>query len=795
MTESHAEHVGTVVVGSGFGGSVAAYRLAAAGQQVVLLERGRAYPPGGFARSPAELGRAFWDPRAGLHGLFDVWSFRAFDSVVASGLGGGSLIYASVLLRKDERWFVDEQPLPGGGYESWPVGRAELDPHYDEVERMLRPVPYPLDRPGYTDTPRAHAMREAAERLGLTAERPPLAISFAPEPGAGPEPGLPMADTDQGSLHGVGRRTCRLCGECNLGCNDGAKNSLDHTYLSAARRHGAELRTGHEVRAVRALARGGYAVDYVRHGRHERNGPNGEGEGERGDPDGRGDGGGASGSPHPYGSPRTSRTLHTISCDRLVLAAGTYNTVSLLLRSRRNLPGLSPAVGSRFSTNGDHLAFVLRARRGDEPRPMRPSRGPVITSSIRLPDELDGVPGAGRGGYIQDAGYPGFVEWLVEGAHAPQGVSRAARFLAGRLLDRISRAPDPSLSGAFAELLGDGAFTGTSLPLLAMGRDVPDGELRMRGGRLDSTWTVRGGSAAQFERTRTLMRQIAGALGGGYADHPLWHRGRVLTVHPLGGAPIGRHPGTGVCDPYGEVFGHPGLYVADGAAMPGPVGPNPALTIAALADRMCTRLLEHRPATPRAAAHRTYPRRTSLQFTEELRGRYAPGADGSRTEPFAFRLTVTADDVDAFLEEPDHEARADGWIDSPSFGGRRPVLHGSVRLFADGRGTMRYRLHFTDADGHPRTFAGRKDLAPGAPARLWTDTTGLAFRVLNGHGHEPGGTDAEILGTGTANLGATDLARLLTTFRTTGPHGTAALTRFGRFFAGELWNTYALRRP
>ena len=393
MTESHAEHVKTVVVGSGFGGSVAAYRLATAGQQVVLLERGRAYPPGGFARSPAELGRAFWDPRAGLHGLFDVWSFRAFDSVVASGLGGGSLIYASVLLRKDERWFVDEQPLPGGGYEAWPVGRAELDPHYDEVERMLRPVPYPLDRPGYTDTPRAHAMREAAERLGLTAQRPPLAISFAPEPGADPEPGLPMADTDQGNLHGVGRRTCRLCGECNLGCNDGAKNSLDHTYLSAARRHGADLRTGHEVRAVRALAQGGYAVDYVRHG------PDGEGGGERGDPDGRrGDGGVASGSPHSSGSPRTSRALHTISCDRLVLAAGTYNTVSLLLRSRRNLPGLSPAIGSRFSTNGDHLAFVLRARRGDEPRPMRPSRGPVITSSIRLPDELDGVPGTGRGG-------------------------------------------------------------------------------------------------------------------------------------------------------------------------------------------------------------------------------------------------------------------------------------------------------------------------------------------------------------------------------------------------------------
>ncbi|MEU6146860.1 hypothetical protein ABZ848_41755 [Streptomyces sp. NPDC047081] len=135
-------------------------------------------------------------------------------------------------------------------------------------------------------------MREAAERLGLTAERPPLAISFAPEPGAAPGPGLPLADAEEDNLHGVGRRTCRLCGECDLGCNDGAKNSLDHTCLSAARRHGADRRTGHEVRAVRALARGGYAVDYVRHEPDEEEG-------------------------------LESRTLHSISCDRLVLAAGT----------------------------------------------------------------------------------------------------------------------------------------------------------------------------------------------------------------------------------------------------------------------------------------------------------------------------------------------------------------------------------------------------------------------------------------------------------------------------------------
>ena len=83
-----------------------AYRLAESGQRVCLLERGKAYPPGSFPRTPHGFSRNFWDPSEGLHGMFNVWSFSGIDALISSGLGGGSLIYANVMIRKDEGWFA-----------------------------------------------------------------------------------------------------------------------------------------------------------------------------------------------------------------------------------------------------------------------------------------------------------------------------------------------------------------------------------------------------------------------------------------------------------------------------------------------------------------------------------------------------------------------------------------------------------------------------------------------------------------------------------------------------------------
>ena len=155
-----------------------AYELASAGLGVCVLERGRAYPPGSFPRSPREVARNFWQPDEGLLGLFDLWAFRHSEALVASGLGGGSLIYANVLLRKPEEWFFDRDR--NGVLRPWPVGRADLEPHYDAVEAMLGATPYPFGQAPYDQTAKTRAMERAAAGLGLDWTLPHLAVAFAP---------------------------------------------------------------------------------------------------------------------------------------------------------------------------------------------------------------------------------------------------------------------------------------------------------------------------------------------------------------------------------------------------------------------------------------------------------------------------------------------------------------------------------------------------------------------------------------------------------------------------------------
>ncbi|MGW2248608.1 GMC oxidoreductase [Kitasatospora sp. NPDC001660] len=549
-----------VVIGSGFGGSVTAYRLAKAEMSVCLLERGKAYPPGSFPRSPHDTAANFWAPDHRLYGMFDVWSFSDLDAVVCSGLGGGSLIYANVLLRKPAEWFVQGGPDGSPGGEYWPVQRKDLDPHYDAVEEMIGVQRYPITQEPYHGTSKTAALREAAHRLGWDWELPPLAVTFA-NPGHPAVPGVPIDGGDR-NLHGVPRYTCRLVGECDIGCNFGSKNSLDLTCLSVARDLGATIRTCCEARSFERDG-DGFTVRYISREYLE----NGQDAPDR-------------------------PVARTVTGRRLILAAGALGTPYLLMRNRSSVPGISPALGTRFSGNGDFLGFVFKATRtldtGAVPRLLRPSFGPVITSAMKVPDLLDG--GNGRGFYVEDAGYPEFLNWLVE-QNVLTASERVLRFLLRRGWSRLRHSPRSEIGRQLTGALGKGLLTATSMPLLGMGRDVPNGRMRLRDGRLDLEWDT-AASEDYFERVNRTMRDLSAELGGRYAFDPLTYLNRLITVHPLGGAPMGRTWHEGVVDEYGQVYGCPGLSIADGSIMPGPVGANPSLTIAALADRAADKIIE-----------------------------------------------------------------------------------------------------------------------------------------------------------------------------------------------------------
>lgn len=545
-----------IVIGSGFGGAAMACRLAEAGRRVLVLERGDRYPPGSFPRTPLASSTNVWDPSRRFYGMYDIWSFRRFEAIVCAGLGGGSLIYANVLLRKPEAWFPRE--ADGEGSEFWPLGYADLEECYGKAEQMLGVTGYPNS----DTTAKTRLFRDTAAAAGLEWRPAPLGVSFSPP---GQPLGLPV-DKPGDNLHGVTRTTCRLCGECDVGCNSGSKNTTDLTYLSSAWRHQARIETLHEVRQIRPLSDGrvGYEVLARRHHppkqRWDRSG-------EAAPPD------------HVRFAART-----------VVVSAGTLGSTYLLLRNRPRLPELSRRVGSKFSGNGDYLGFIGAPGRGV----FDSSRAPVITGYLAQPgqgpESLALSTRPTRGYIIQDGGYPVLAEWLSE-TLGVKPIGRLAQALWTIARARLTNSPRTEISGRLSELIGDSRRSRDMVPMLGMGRDLPGGQMRLRDGYLDIGWQ-QAFSQPVFGPLKDAMVAVAEAMGGRYHDGPSSLLSRMITVHPLGGAPMGVDADHGVVDSHGEVYGYPGLFVADGSVLPGPAGVNPALTIAALAERFSTRVLE-----------------------------------------------------------------------------------------------------------------------------------------------------------------------------------------------------------
>ena len=546
------KQVDYLVIGSGFGGSVMTATLAEAGKNVCLFERGKAYPPGSFPRTPTAVDNAFWDPSWGRQGMFHMWSFAGIDAVTASGLGGGSLIYANVMLEKPTDWFT--QPIPGGvGTETWSFRGTDLADHYEAVKQVLTVQTLPDELRDHS--PKTGRLIEFGET-----QLAPLAVRFSGVDG--PAKGVPLPLAPYGNIHGeVERTTCTMCGECDVGCNDGAKSSMDHTYLSMAADAGAQICIGTEVREIRRCTDDSdylFDVVYVIHPEDECPGV------ERKEP----------------------LQEHRIRANRVVLAAGTLGSTLLMLRSKDALGiGGSEPLGTRFCGNGDLLGFALP---GSDDTTLPPSGGPVITTYRQFNDD-------DRRTLVQDGGLPNLHTWGWSG----EDIRKLLGKLIKEWVERTVAEHRPGIAPEVEQQLFDWPG-GWPLPLLGMGADIPDGTLTLiepERVRMACSWRIKR-SRPHFDEVRRQMRSVSKHLGASFFVNPQLLLKKVITVHPLGGCPADTSEVEGVVDSYGRVRGVPGLWITDGSVMPGPVGVNPSLTIAAFARRAAIELRDENLGTP-----------------------------------------------------------------------------------------------------------------------------------------------------------------------------------------------------
>jgi len=373
---------------------------------------------------------------------------------------------------------------------------------------------------------------------------------------------------------------------------------------------------------------------------------------------------------------------------------------------------------------------------------------------------------------------------------------------------------DTDIGAETSKLIGDAAESTGFLPLLGMGRDVPEGVMSLgEDSALAIDWRKNGSSKAYFDRVREVSKAMADELGGVFLDNPIWLLSRVVTVHALGGCPMGRNDEEGVVDSYGNVFNYPGLHIADGSVMPGPVGPNPSLTIAALADRFADAILGETkgstvtappppPSTDDVPPASEHP--ADLEFTEKMRGFITFGEDdfdkgfraGKRSKTdLMFHLTVLMKDIERFIIDEQHPGTITGHVQCDALGGRLEVSAGWFNLFVEAgehgeRKLMKYRLFLQDGEGHDITLRGYKEVEDDRGFDVWSDTSTLFTHIYKGHVEPEGDDDAEIVATGILHIRPTDFAVQCTTFRVHPAHRVDAIGRFGALFAGDLWEVY-----
>lgn len=760
------DHYSVVVIGSGYGGGIAASRLARAGQQVCLLERGKEMQPGEY---PNNLRTALPEVQVTLAdrhigsptGLYDIRVNNDINVFLGCGLGGTSLVNANVSIRAETRVFEDPR---------WPGElrndlSGPLEDGYQRAEEMLKPTPYPDDFPQLA---KLNAHQLSADRMQEKFYRPPINVNFA----------------DRVNHVGVQQAACTLCGDCMSGCNYGAKNTVLMNYLPDAKNHGAEIFTKVSVRRLeRSNDRWVVHYQLMECGREVFDAP----------------------------------TLF-VTADLVILAAGTLGSTEILLRSREAGLPLSGELGNRFSGNGDVLGFGYNNDRHIDPvgfghrKPgKRTPVGPCITSVIDLRErpELD------EGMIIEEGSVTGALARFI-----PPFLAVAGR-LVGKDTDRGLRDKLKEKLRVWRSLLFGayhGAVRNTQVYLI-MSYDDGAGRMSLEKDELRIDWPGVG-SQPNFESGNDRLKEATKALGGTYVKNPTWSKltnHNVVTVHPLGGCVMGDDASSGVVNHKGQVFSgsngtdvHQGLYVADGAVVPRPLGVNPLLTISALAERTCRMLAEERGweikyELPSAPASSPEPEKVGIQFTETMRGYfstlvehdYKEAADLGKESGSSldFTLTIISDDLETMLQDANHQAKMVGTVVAPSLSDQ-PLMatQGEFNLLvADPDLTnarkMLYRMRMTTREGRVYFFEGFKSIHDDPGFDMWSDTTTLYITIYDGDS-----AASPMVGKGVLKIETADFARQMTTMQANNARnikeGLRAKAKFGRFFAGQLWKTY-----
>jgi cholesterol oxidase len=534
-----------IVVGSGFGGSVAALRLAEKGYRVGVLEAGRRFADEDFCETTWQLSRYYWLPVFGLRGILRLSLFKDIVVVSGCGVGGGSLGYANTLYRARPRFYADPR---WAGLADW---EAELRPHYEEAERMLGVVAY--DR----DTPADALLKAYADEngVGATYAKTRVGVFLG-------EAGKTVGDPYFGGA-GPDRRGCIECGACMTGCRHNAKNTLVKNYLWFAERLGVEIRSERTVTDLRPLGaadgRDGYAVTHERSGGILRR--------ERGHLTARG----------------------------VVVAAGALGTNRLLFRAKLagSLPRLSDRLGHAVRTNSESILAVTAP---DDAHDF--TNGIAITSSIYPKPEIHIEPVTyGRGADSQS-----LLFWLMTEAGR-----RGTQPL--HLLLNVARHPSSAVRAMRVRAWSRRTVivlcmqTADSLMRLKVARRWPNGNPILTTEQDPSTPNPDKVPEA-YELASWLADRLGGTPQASFTEASL---AIPTTAHILGGAAIGGSAETGVVDSDHRAFGYENLLVCDGAAIPANLGVNPSLTITALAERAMSRIPPPGPARPTPARSEAAP--------------------------------------------------------------------------------------------------------------------------------------------------------------------------------------------